>query len=304
MKLFFTYLFSFIFLFNQISHSYTVGKKTNIYQYLNNCNDINEFDKYYRCFYKNLKNKNLDIVFNSPLKRTKLKGRDRDLSTLLIIAQLINVAIDNDFMSDKEGTEEWLKILKSDYSKKIKKQKLDEVINESKCLDKSEFKSFSDCFYKDFRNLNVYKKSDLLTKKRIENLMLNTMHLAEDFESNLVILKDKEGKIVDSFMGEDDGFTFFLMTMNGLGTDFYKKKDSDINYKKILIFIAVVVIIALVAKGALGKSAGKTNVTSGSSTTSSATAKCATGRGVLCRGAGQGIQKTQWFRYAYSRGLF
>ena len=304
MKLFFTYLFSFIFLFNQISHSYTVGKKTNIYQYLNNCNDINEFDKYYRCFYENLKNKNPDIVFNYTLKRIKLKGKDRDLSTLLIIAQLINVAIDNDFMSDKEGTEEWLKILKSDYSKKIKKKKLDEVINESKCLDKSEFKSFSDCFYKDFRNLNVYKKSDLLTKKRIENLMLNTMHLAEDFESNLVMLKDKEGKIEDFFMGEDDGFTFFLMTMNGLGSDFYKKKDSDINYKKILIFIAVVVIIALVAKGALGKSAGKTNVTSGSSTTSSATAKCATGSGVLCRGAGQGIQKTQWFRYAYSRGLF
>lgn len=298
-KAFFTYLFSFIFFLNQVSYSATIRTKSNVDRYLLNCDSAQEFKKYYECFYDNIKINN-----SSVLKNEKLKKKDRELQNLLELAQLINVAIDSEFITSKSATQEWLKILDSKYSKKIKKKKLKESINESKCLNEDQFEYFINCFYGDFRNLSVYKNSDLLTKNRIETLMLNSMHLKNDIGDGFVVTLDKNDLYESTFAGDDDGFIFFLMTMDGLGSDFYKKKDLDIDYKKVLMFIAIVVIISLVAKGVLSKSGGNTG--SYSSGTTSATAKTSSSslRYTYSYAPTSSIVQRPWFKYVYRLGGF
>ena len=97
---------------------------------------------------------------------------------------------------------------------------------------------------------------------------------------------------------------FFLMTMDGLGSDFYKKKDLDIDYKKVLMFIAIVVIISLVAKGVLSKSGGNTG--SYSSGTTSATAKTSSSslRYTYSYAPTSSIVQRPWFKYVYRLGGF
>ena len=73
--------------------------------------------------------------------------------------------------------------------------------------------------------------------------------------------------------------------------------------------IVVALILSYVAKNLLSKTAskGSSSVSGTASTTSSSSTSvstvCASGYGVLCRGPGQGIQHTRWFKYAYSRGF-
>ena len=110
--------------------------------------------------------------------------------------------------------------------------------------------------------------------------------------------------------------------MNKLGTKYFVKIKSydEEQIRKVITFIVIALILAYVAKRTIfkkGSSSASRSVstnTSGSTTASSSslgyspvnsiTSVCAKGIGVLCRGPGQGIQQTKWFRYAYSRGFF
>ena len=125
-KVFFTYLFTFIFFLNQVSYSATIRTKSNIDRYLLNCESTQEFKKYYECFYDNIKINNSTVITDK-----KLNKKNKELKNLLELAQLINVAIDSEFITSKSATQEWLKILDSNYSNKIKKKKIKESINES-----------------------------------------------------------------------------------------------------------------------------------------------------------------------------
>ena len=133
--------------------------------------------------------------------------------------------------------------------------------------------------------------------------MLNSMHLKNDINDGIVVGLDKNDLFESTFVGDDDGFIFFLMTMDGLGSDFYKKKDLDldIDYKKVLMFIAIVVIISLVAKGVLSKSGGNTGSYSGGTT--SATAKTSSTYTYGYAPTSSIIQRP-WFKYVYRLGGF
>ena len=294
MKKIFTYLFTFIFFFNQISYSESIKSSTNVDKYLISCNKLDDFKKLYSCLYKNLSNKNLSIILNNPQKK------DKDLQNLFLLAQLLFYSVDKNLISNKKAYKEWDTILESAYKKKIKKKEIEEALNNSNCLNTTEFDPFISCFYGEFRNMNAYKNTNIETKRRIEGIMINVINLKDGGD---VFLLDKKDNVEELFQGQKDGFNFFLTMMNGLGTDFYKKRKfkDDLDYEKIMLFIATSIIISLVAKKVLAKSIGSKSSSTGSANINPSSS--GTKYSFSSQTSANIVQKP-WFRYAYRYGFY
>ena len=288
MKKILVYILILVFNFNQVSYSSTIISKKHISTFLKDCSQISNFKNYQKCFYNNLMSEKPVLILNNTIKNKK----ESDLINLLEISEIIDFTTQQEFISNETAFNEWFKITNSDYKKKFKKTiDFDQIINESSCINYSNFEKFIKCFYTEFRNLEIYKSSDLITKRRIETIMLNSLNLTED---NLVILLDKENLFEKTF-DVDDGFEYFFITMNGFGTDFYNKRKLDIDYKKIITFIVIAVIVALVAKKLLTKSSF--NFTSSSSSASSGSS--AASKNYLYKNLPKShILQKPWFRYA------
>ena len=69
-----------------------------------------------------------------------------------------------------------------------------------------EFDRFIKCFYKDFRTLTIYESADIITKRRIETIMLNSLNLDDE---SFIILLDKEN-LFDKSFDLDEGFEYFF----------------------------------------------------------------------------------------------
>ena len=91
--------------------------------------------------------------------------------------------------------------------------------------------------------------------------------------------------------------------MNGLGTDFYKKRKfkDDLDYEKIMLFIATSIIISLVAKKVLAKSIGSKSSSTGSANINPSSS--GTKYSISYQTSANIVQKP-WFRYAYRYGFY
>ena len=130
--------------------------------------------------------------------------------------------------------------------------------------------------------------------------MINAINLKDGGD---VFLLDKNDSFDEFFEGEKDGFDFFFTMMNGLGTDFYKKRKfkDDLDYEKIMLFIATSIIISLVAKQVLAKSIGG----KGSSTSSVNINPSASGtKYSFSSQTSANIVQKPWFRYVYRYGFY
>ena len=134
--------------------------------------------------------------------------------------------------------------------------------------------------------------------------MLNALNLDKE---SVIILLDNENLFEKSFI-IDEGFEYFFTTMNGLGTDFYNKRKLDIDYKKVITFIIIAIIVALVAKKIISK--GTFNLSSKgssiSSNTTSSTSSTVTSKGYIYKNLPQShFFNRPWFRYGLRlRGLY
>lgn len=237
-----------------------------------------------------------ELIFQNIIKNKK----DSDLINLLEISEIINIAKNKNFITNEIAFNEWFKILNSDYKKKLKKKNnLNQIIENSTCIEFENFNKFSKCFYNEFRNLTIYKSSDLITKRRMETIMLNSINLDEN---STIILLDKEN-LFDKSFDLDEGFDFFFTTMNGLGTDFYNKRKLDVDYKRIITFIVIAVIVALVAKKLIAKNAF--SLSSNTSSVSSGSTSGASKNYLYKNLPKSHIMQKPWFRYALRmRGLY
>ena len=293
MKKLLVYILILVFNFNQISYSSTIISKKYISTFLKDCRQISDFTSYQKCFYNNLLNEKPDLILFNSIKNKK----ESDLINLLEISEIINFTLQQEFISNEIALNEWFKIVNSDYKKKSKKTNdLDKIINNSSCINYDNFEKFIKCFYTEYRNLDIYKSSDIITKRRIETIMLNSLNLQD---GNLVILLDKENLFEKTF-DPNDGFEYFFTTMNGFGKDFYNKRKLDIDYKKIITFIVIAVIVALVAKKLLAKNSFNftSNSSSASSASSGSSGSSAASKNYLYKNLPKShILQKPWFRY-------
>jgi hypothetical protein len=261
------------------------------------------FNEYFICLDDNMF-EDFNIKFNTSKKSNELKH-------ILYTASVISDAVEEKFINNQIAKDSWQQFLNSKYKSKIKKNELQKILDNSKCINENIYTNFINCFYNEFRELPFYQSADIINKYRIENIVFNSLYLSRP--NNVVYAYEAQGFALLPDKYEDtDGFDFFNDIMGKLGTDYFLKikiKNYDEQeIKKVLMFIAVALILSYVAKNALSKSLSKgsssASSTSSASSSSSIGSVCASGSGILCRGAGKGIQHTKWFRYAYSRGFF
>ena len=305
MKRIIVFIISSILIFNpSVSYAKTIYQKTKFSKVKCNIENLSFMDYFY-C---------LDDRIFRDIDATKSTKKTYDLKYITYTAQVIADTVEEGLISDNQAKIFWNEFINSDYKKRLKKKKLQKILDNSKCLENKDYKIFINCFYKEFRNLEVYKAADIINKYRIENIVFHALYLTKP-EGKVAVTKVFE--LSQETYNEYEGFDFFFNMMNELGTKYFvniKSYDEE-QIRKVITFIVIALILAYVAKktifkkGSSSASRSVTTNTSGSTTASSSSLNsigsvCAQGHGVLCRGAGQGIQHTKWFRYAYSRGFF
>ena len=301
MKKFIVFFISFILIFNpSVLYAKTIYQKTKFSKVKCNIENLSFMDYFY-C---------LDDRIFRDIDATKSTKKTYDLKYITYTAQVIADTVEEGLISDNQAKFFWNDFINSDYKKRLKKKKLQKILDNSKCLENKDYKIFINCFYKEFRNLEVYKAADIINKYRIENIVFHALYLTKP-EGKVAVINtyDLSHETFDKY----EGFDFFFNMMNKLGTKYFLKIKSydEEQIRKVITFIVIALILAYVAKRTIFKkgSSSVSTSTSGSTTTSSSSLNsissvCAQGHGALCRGAGQGIQHTKWFRYAYSRGFF
>jgi len=106
--------------------------------------------------------------------------------------------------------------------------------------------------------------------------------------------------------------------MNLLGTDYFKKIKSDVEWKKIIRFIVIAIIVAILAKG-LMKSFSKSSYSSSSSASGTSSTggltsqQAASSANVKFQSMGMknmfryapsnSVMHTKWFKYGFVKGF-
>ena len=135
-------------------------------------------------------------------------------------------------------------------------------------MENKDYKIFINCFYKEFRNLEVYKAADLINKYRIENIVFHALYLTKP-EGKVAVIHTYD--FSQETFDEYEGFDFFFNMMNKLGTKYFLKIKSydEEQIRKVITFIVIALILAYVAKRTIFKkgSSSVSTSTSGSTTT-------------------------------------
>ena len=118
--------------------------------------------------------------------------------------------------------------------------------------------------------------------------------------------------------GSSDGFDYFFTYMNMLGTDYFKKVKSNVEWRKIITFIVIAIIVAVLAKGLL-KSFSKSSYSSPSGASASSSSgltsqQAASSAGVKFQSMGMknmfryapsnSVAHTKWFKYGFVKGFW
>jgi len=259
-----------LFLISQTAHAKPIIKDRVLKKYINTCDKyIYDFNAFDNC---------LNIQISSDFKISKRKLFD--LHSLLKITNNINLARDYQYITNVDALRVWNEIILMDNkSSRKNKIKIEDELNNTKCLEDDEYIDFIECYYNEFRNQEIYKQSSLLNKSRIESIMFNSLLLTED--TSIVHAYKKNNRDIDFekvYEGQNssDGFGFFFTMMSNLGTKYfidYKKKKDKEDIKQIIKFIIIAIVMAYVAKKVFAKSAS-----SSGSSANSATAKQQAGK--------------------------
>ena len=292
-------IISMILILNPTSlYAKSIYQKTKFHKVSCNLDNLN-FQNFFICLDDNLF-KDFNIKWNKSKKTNEIKH-------ILYVGSVISDAVEEKFINQKTAKNAWSKFINSDYKSKIKKNKLQKFLDNSNCTDKNIYSQFITCFYDEFRDLPFYKSADIINKYRLENIIFNSLYLSKK-DSVVLSYKTMGFELPKRYINKD-GFYFFNDLMNKIGTDYFikfKQYDEE-QIKKVLTFIVIALVLSYIAKNALSGKLSKSSPSTGTSATSTSSSSmssiCASGSGALCRGAGQGIQSTRWFKYAYSRGF-
>jgi len=294
--------------------SISIKDKLNFYQIIDCANFVDDFNKFNECVeQQSLTSQSLGKLKNKP---------KREIFDILAVVNIINESVNEEFVDDQTAFKHWNSFINSNYKKKSSKQKLKKILDDSKCKDLKDYEEFIHCFSDEFRSYKIYQNSGIKTKERIEHIVFNSLILTKP--DGLVVTLKKENlyglEEFDKLYEIGDGYEFFYTLMNALGTDYFKKiKDkSDINWKKVITFIVIAIIISYMAKGLLkssgGSSTASTGTTSSSSaassggsyslSTSGAAAKGSFGTNMFRFAPKTSVLQKPWFKYTFARGGF
>ena len=213
-----------------------------------------------------------DEVFISKKFLNSSKNKKIDIQNLLAIANILSENLEDKFINNSRAVQIWGKILNSPYKGKANKKKLDKILDDASCTNLKDFDEFINCFYDEFRDFDAYKKSDLQNKRRIETIVSNALYLTR-YDSK-VYAEAKSYSEKGQMYSSDQGFDYFISYMDKLGSDYFIKSKNDINWKKVITFIIIAILIAYMAKRLLKKGSSgssQSSVSSGSTSTAGAT---------------------------------
>ena len=301
---------SFILVYNSFTTSVlavSVLKKTKIHQ-ITSCEKYlnSKFEKYIDC----LNNE----VFTSKHFLKLSVNKKNDIQSLLAISNILQENVDDQLLTSQSALMIWNQILNSPYKGKIKKKKLQKVLEQTTCMDDKDYKSFITCFSNQFRNFEIYQKSDLLSKRRMETIVSNALYLT--IPSSKVYAEAKNYSDKSVVYSSDEGFNYFITYMNKLGTDYFKKVKSDVNWNRIIKFIIIAIIVAYLSKSLMKSVGGKSS--SGASSSSSAASTGSSGcssalvgrctsifqKNMFRNAPASSVLRKPWFRYGFSKGFF
>ena len=163
-KKFIVFFISFILIFNpSVLYAKTIHQKTKFSKVKCNIENLSFMDYFY-C---------LDDRIFRDIDATKSTKKTYDLKYITYTAQVIADTVEEGLISDNQAKFFWNDFINSDYKKRLKKKKLQKILDNSKCLENKDYKIFINCFYKEFRNLEVYKAADIINKYRISCIISN-----------------------------------------------------------------------------------------------------------------------------------
>ena len=158
----------------------------------------------------------------------------------------------------------------------------------------------------------------------MEHIVFNSLILTKP--DGLVYTLKKENiygmEEFDQLYEEGDGYEFFFKLMNALGTNYFKKTGDDVDWKKVVKFIVIAIIVAYLAKSLLKSSGSSGSTASSSSSSSSAASSTSTssysyslsysgsaaqgafGKGMFRFAPKTSVLQKPWFKYTFARGGF
>jgi hypothetical protein len=267
------------------------------------------FNNYKDCFLRNLKT-------TDNISKKKLNA----LIDLYELFNILNLAVEDNYILNADG-----KLIVSDiydhpFSQKYKKVKLAKATEETGCSLAATFEEFINCFYLDFRNLNVYRTSSIQTKIQMETIMYNSLKLLD--EKNIVIViqkndlksvhsKDYNVKVDKGSLTENTNgpFEFFYQEMDKVGTSLFDKiKENEDEIKRVLTLIVISIVVGMIVQKVIIKSAvgggggggGQLSYSGGQASSGSSGA----GSYLFSNAPAGSVLQKRWFRYGVAKGFF
>tara|TARA_Y100000591_G_C21768537_1_gene664236 strand:- start:284 stop:1216 length:933 start_codon:yes stop_codon:yes gene_type:complete len=294
-------------LFTSSLYAATVISKTKIHK-------VTKCEKYlYTNFKKYVDCLNEEIFISKHFLKLS-KNKKNDIQSLLAISNILLENVDDNFITNQKAQNIWIQILNSPYKSKIKKKKLQKVLEQTTCMDMENYKNFITCFSSQFRSFEIYQKSDLLNKRRMETIVSNALYLT--IPGSNVYAEAKKASERGILYSSDQGFNYFITYMNNLGTDYFKKVKTNAEWGKIIKFIIIAIIVAYLSKRLLKSTVGKSsgNVGSSSTATSSSSSGCSSilvsrctsifQKNIFRNAPASSVLRKPWFKYGFSRGFF
>ena len=269
------------------------------------------FNNYKDCFLRNLKT-------TDNISKKKLNA----LIDLYELFNILNLAVEDNYILNADG-----KLIVSDiydhpFSQRYKKVKLVKVTEEIGCSLENSFDKFIECFYKNFRNLNVYITSSIKTKSQMESIMYNSLKLLD--EKNIVLVyqkydlksvhsKDYNVKVDKGSLTENTNgpFEFFYQEMDKVGTSLFDKiKENEDEIKRVLTLIVISIVVGMIVQKVIIKSAvgggggggggGQLSYSGGQASSGSSGA----GSYLFSNAPAGSVLQKRWFRYGIAKGFF
>jgi len=309
-KLINIFLIIYLLIFPAIANAKTIRETVNL-PMLDDCFfNYLSFKGYVECFFENFKTtKNIKqkqiLVIN-------------DLYELL---NNLNYAVEDKFISKDSGKEITLDIYNHPFSQKYKKVRLAKATDETGCSLAATFEEFINCFYINFRSLEVYRTSSIQTKIQMERIMYNSLKLLN--KNNIIMVVDtlngemsihkgdynirtQGNSVAKNFNGP---FDFFYQEMDKVGTSLFDKiKENEDEIKRVLTLIVISIVVGMIIQKVIVKSAvgggggggGQLSYSGGQASSGSSGA----GSYLFSNAPAGSVLQKRWFRYGIAKGFF
>ena len=218
----------------------TISNQTKFYEIISCYPKIDSFEEFSLC------------IDNQTMTSQKLgllkKKKKREIYDMLAIVNILNEGPTEGFIDNKTAYNNWNQFINSNYKKRSSKQKLKKILDESKCENSKDYESFINCFNNEFRSYDIYQSADIKTKERMEHIVFNSLILTKP--DGLVYTLEKktymELKNLINYMNQ--AMVIVLYFNERIRTNYFKKTGDDVDWK-VVKFIAIAIIIALLQNG-------------------------------------------------------